>query len=115
MVLANLGGPKLPDLPARVGDLAPPVEADPSLGGVRLLMESFSGATPALAPGTMIQLGLTPDPVSKKTVLRRTISYKDRKFLADFESMIDAGRIGNSMFWSFYRTPRVTLFPFRYF
>src|SRR5687768_4376458 len=33
-------------------------EADPSLGGVRLLMESFSGATPALAPGTMIQLGL---------------------------------------------------------
>lgn len=33
-------------------------EADPSLGGVRLLMEAFSGATPALAPGTMIQLGL---------------------------------------------------------
>ena len=33
-------------------------EMDPSLGGVRLLAESFSGATPALAPGMMIQLGL---------------------------------------------------------
>lgn len=33
-------------------------EADPSLQGARLLMESFSGATPALAPGTLIQLGL---------------------------------------------------------
>ena len=33
-------------------------ESDPSLGGVRLVLEAFSGATPALAPGTMIQLGL---------------------------------------------------------
>ena len=33
-------------------------EMDPSLSGMRLFRESLSGATPALAPGTMIQLGL---------------------------------------------------------
>jgi hypothetical protein len=33
-------------------------EMDPSLAGLRLLRESMSGATPALAPGTMVQLGL---------------------------------------------------------
>ena len=34
------------------------LEMDPSLTGLRLFGESMSGATPALAPGTMIQLGL---------------------------------------------------------
>jgi hypothetical protein len=34
------------------------LEMDPSLSGMRLFRESLSGATPALAPGTMIQLGL---------------------------------------------------------
>ena len=33
-------------------------EMDPSLGGLALWKEALSGATPALAPGTMIQLGL---------------------------------------------------------
>lgn len=33
-------------------------EMDPSLSGVRLFSESLSGATPLLAPGTMVQLGL---------------------------------------------------------
>jgi hypothetical protein len=33
-------------------------EMDPSLTGMKLFRESLSGATPALAPGTMIQLGL---------------------------------------------------------
>ena len=33
-------------------------EMDPSLAGMALLKESMSGATPALAPGTMIELGL---------------------------------------------------------
>jgi hypothetical protein len=33
-------------------------EMDPSLTGVRLFSESLSGATPLLAPGTMVQLGL---------------------------------------------------------
>lgn len=33
-------------------------EMDPSLGGAALFRESLGGATPALAPGTMIQLGL---------------------------------------------------------
>jgi hypothetical protein len=33
-------------------------EMDPSLAGARLFRESLSGATPALAPGTMVQLGL---------------------------------------------------------
>ena len=34
------------------------LEMDPSLAGLALLKESMSGATPALAPGTMIELGL---------------------------------------------------------
>lgn len=34
------------------------LEMDPSLSGFRLFRESLSGATPALAPGTMVQLGL---------------------------------------------------------
>lgn len=34
------------------------LEMDPSLAGFRLFRESLSGATPALAPGTMVQLGL---------------------------------------------------------
>jgi hypothetical protein len=33
-------------------------ELDPSLGGAALFRESLGGATPSLAPGTMIQLGL---------------------------------------------------------
>jgi hypothetical protein len=33
-------------------------EMDPSLRGVGLFTESLSGATPLLAPGTMVQLGL---------------------------------------------------------
>lgn len=33
-------------------------ERDPALGGIRLVWESLRGATPALAPGAMIQLGL---------------------------------------------------------
>ena len=33
-------------------------ESDPSLTGYRLFTESLSGATPLLAPGTMVQLGL---------------------------------------------------------
>jgi hypothetical protein len=33
-------------------------EMDPSLTGYRLFTESLSGATPLLAPGTMVQLGL---------------------------------------------------------
>ena len=33
-------------------------EMDPSLSGARLFSESLSGATPLLAPGTMVQLGL---------------------------------------------------------
>lgn len=33
-------------------------EMDPSLTGYRLFSESLSGATPLLAPGTMVQLGL---------------------------------------------------------
>jgi hypothetical protein len=31
---------------------------NPALAGFELVRESLSGATPALAPGTMIQLGL---------------------------------------------------------
>jgi hypothetical protein len=34
------------------------LEMDQSLAGYRLFRESLSGATPALAPGTMAQLGL---------------------------------------------------------
>ena len=34
------------------------LEMDPSLSGFRLFREALSGATPALAPGTMVQLGL---------------------------------------------------------
>lgn len=34
------------------------LEMDPTLRGFRLFRESLSGATPALAPGTMVQLGL---------------------------------------------------------
>lgn len=34
------------------------LEMDPSLAGFRLFKEALSGATPALAPGTMMQLGL---------------------------------------------------------
>lgn len=34
------------------------LEMDPSLAGLQLFKESMSGATPALAPGTMIELGL---------------------------------------------------------
>jgi hypothetical protein len=34
------------------------LEMDQSLAGFRLFRESLSGATPALAPGTMAQLGL---------------------------------------------------------
>jgi hypothetical protein len=34
------------------------LEMDSSLAGARLFRESLSGATPALAPGTMVQLGL---------------------------------------------------------
>jgi hypothetical protein len=33
-------------------------EMDPSLTGFRLFTESLSGATPLLAPGSMVQLGL---------------------------------------------------------
>lgn len=33
-------------------------ESDPSLAGFRLFTEALSGATPALAPGTMVQFGL---------------------------------------------------------
>ena len=33
-------------------------ESDPSLTGYHLFRESLSGATPLLAPGTMVQLGL---------------------------------------------------------
>ena len=33
-------------------------EMDPSLSGARLFAESLSGATPLLAPGSMVQLGL---------------------------------------------------------
>lgn len=33
-------------------------ERNPALGGVALVWESLRGATPALAPGAMIQLGL---------------------------------------------------------
>jgi hypothetical protein len=33
-------------------------EREPSLGGARLVWESLRGATPALAPGAMAQLGL---------------------------------------------------------
>jgi hypothetical protein len=33
-------------------------EGDPSLGGLALLWEALSGATPALAPGALAQLGL---------------------------------------------------------
>ena len=33
-------------------------ERDPSIGGVALVWESLTGATPALAPGTMILLAL---------------------------------------------------------
>jgi hypothetical protein len=33
-------------------------EMDPSLSGMGLFTEALSGATPALAPGTMVQLGL---------------------------------------------------------
>ena len=34
------------------------LEMEPSLGGVALLWKSLRGATPALAPGAMVQLGL---------------------------------------------------------
>lgn len=34
------------------------LELDPSLAGLQLFKESMSGATPVLAPGTMIELGL---------------------------------------------------------
>lgn len=34
------------------------LEMYPSLGGAKLFWESITGATPALAPGTMIELGL---------------------------------------------------------
>ena len=34
------------------------MERNPTLGGLALLWESVRGATPALAPGTMVQLGL---------------------------------------------------------
>ena len=34
------------------------LEREPTLGGLRLFWESMRGATPALAPGTMIQLAL---------------------------------------------------------
>jgi len=34
------------------------LEMDATLAGLRLFRESLSGATPALAPGTMVQLGL---------------------------------------------------------
>jgi hypothetical protein len=34
------------------------LEMNPALAGFELVRESLSGATPALAPGTMIQLGL---------------------------------------------------------
>ena len=33
-------------------------EMYPSMGGLKLVWEALRGATPALAPGTMIQLGL---------------------------------------------------------
>lgn len=33
-------------------------ERDPAIGGIDLVWESLRGATPALAPGAMIQLGL---------------------------------------------------------
>ncbi len=34
------------------------LEGDPSLGGLALLWEALKGATPALAPGALAQLGL---------------------------------------------------------
>ena len=34
------------------------LERDPSLGGIALFWETIRGATPALAPGAMVQLGL---------------------------------------------------------
>jgi hypothetical protein len=34
------------------------LEMYPTIGGVKLFWEAMKGATPALAPGTMIQLGL---------------------------------------------------------
>lgn len=34
------------------------LELHPDVGGMELLMESLSGAMPALAPGTMVQIGL---------------------------------------------------------
>jgi hypothetical protein len=40
------------------GNLAFEQESDPSLSGSALVRRALSGATPALAPGTMIQLGL---------------------------------------------------------
>jgi hypothetical protein len=40
------------------GNAAFEVELSPEIGGVDLIVESLTGATPALAPGTMIQLGL---------------------------------------------------------
>jgi hypothetical protein len=40
------------------GNIAFEQESDPSIAGVALLRRAVMGATPTLAPGTMIQLGL---------------------------------------------------------
>ncbi len=40
------------------GNAAFEQEMTPEIGGVDLIVESLTGATPALAPGAMIQLGL---------------------------------------------------------
>jgi hypothetical protein len=40
------------------GNIEFALERDPTLSGVALLMKGFRGATPALAPGALAQLGL---------------------------------------------------------
>jgi hypothetical protein len=51
------------------------LERNPSLGGLVLLWESIRGATPALAPGTMIQLGL----VGLAATFRHPALVRDRR------------------------------------
>lgn len=53
-VLAGLAGLYL----HYIGNVEFELERDPSIGGIALVWESLRGATPALAPGAMIQLGL---------------------------------------------------------
>jgi hypothetical protein len=55
------------------------LEGDPSLGGLVLLWEALRGATPALAPGSLAQLGLLGLVCTyRHPALRRTVPSSTR-------------------------------------